>query len=226
MKKGFKILPLICWSLAILVTALVYFLLVDDLFSSAVKVLSVCFVLLAEAIMCVKFLSKKQSIIMNAQIFFGAIYLVVSFILSIIYINIPSPDVKWFIVIHAILLLLLTIVDLTVLNFHNRTESSDVKLAKNQSVIASCGILIDGIIAENTDSAFKKELLNISETIKYADNSILSGEETEIMDKLEELKEFLKSENDGEEVKTKIKNIKTLLKVRESYIKQNQRGKF
>ena len=109
MKKSFKILPLVCWSLAIIVTALVYFLLVDDLFSSAVKVLSVCFVLLAEAILCIKFLSNKQSIIMNVQMIFGFVYLLAAVLLSFIYISVPSPNIKWFVALHAILLLLLII---------------------------------------------------------------------------------------------------------------------
>ena len=139
MKKDFKLLPLICWSLAVIITALLYCLLVDNIFSSATKILSVVFVLLAEAAMCLKHFSKKQSILMNVQMMFGAVYLLVTVVLSFIYVNIPTPDIKWFISIHAILLLLLTIADLTVLSFHDRAEDSDARLAKSQSIISSCG---------------------------------------------------------------------------------------
>ncbi len=225
-KKGFKTLPLICWGLAIVVTALVYWLLVDDLFSYPVKWLSVCFVLLAEIIMCLKFVSRKQSIIMNTQGMTGGLYLVVVFVLSLIYVNLSEPNIKWFIAIHAILLLVLAIADLTILNFEKRTSASDTALAKNQSVMAACGALIDRIIAENADSEFSKDLSDISEAIRYSDNSLLSGDESDIMDSLKGLKEALKNTDNEEDISAKIKAIKALIKTRSIYIKQNQRGKF
>lgn len=226
MKKNFKVIPLICWTLIIIITALIYCLLVEDLFSSVVKVLSVCFVILAELILCIKFLSKKQSIIMNVQMIFGGSYLLAVFVLSLIYINLTAPQMKWFIAIHATLLLILTILDLTVLNFYGRVENSDKQLAKNQSIMAVCGNLIDIIIAENSEFEFKKDLIDISESIKYCDNSALSGEEDTIIEKLEELKDHIKNYDDKEEIKAKINDIKTLIKVREIYIKQNKRGTF
>lgn len=226
MRKGFRTLPAICWVLAALVTGLVYCLLVDELFSSPAKRLSVCFVLLAEIILCFKSLTKKQSIITNTQLIFGGIYLFVTFILSVIYINISDPNIKWFIALHTVLLVILTVADLTVWNFQNRFTASDRELAKNQSVMSACGILIDTIISENSNTEFKKELSDISEAIRYADNSVLSGDEGTIAEKLEALRNLLQSEENSEEIPAKINDIKSLIKVRELYIKQNQRGKY
>ena len=226
MKKGFTTLPALCWALSVIVTGLVYFLLVDELFSFPVKWLSVCFVILAEIILCFKSLIKKKSIITNTQLIFGGIYLFSTFVLSVIYINISNPNIKWFVALHAVLLLILTIADLTVLNLQNRFAESDRELAKNQSVMSACGVLIDTIIAENPKSEFQKELLEISESIRYADNSILSGDEGTIAEKLETLQNLLQSEENTAEIPAKIKDIKSLIKVRELYIKQNQRGKY
>ena len=226
MKKNFKIVPFVCWMLILVVTATIYALLVDGIFSSAVKAMSVIFVLLAEVILCVKFLSKNQSIIMNSQIAFGGIYLVCVLLLSVIYVNIASPNLKWFIAIHLVLLVLLSVADLTVLNIHNRTANSDAELARNQRIIVALYALMNEIVAENTNSKFLKELNDISETLKYCDNSLLAGNENALSDKLEELKEILRADTDGEVVKKQVQDIKALLKNREIYMKQKQRGKF
>lgn len=226
MKKVFKTLPLICWGLVVVVTALVYFLIVNDLFDFPVKWLSVCFVLLAEIIMCAKHVLGKRSIIMNTQGITGGIYLAAVFVLSIIYINLSDPNIKRFIAIHAILLSVLTITDLTLLNFEKHTSASDNILAKNQSIMAACGNLMDIIIAENANSKYKNELFEIYEAIRYSDNSALSGDEDNIMEKLQELEEALKSSDNAEDISVKIRDIKTLVKTRDIYIKQNKRGKF
>lgn len=226
MKKGFKTLPVICWTLAVIVTALVYWLLVDGLFSFPVKWISVCFVLLAEILLCFKSLTKKLSIITSPQLIFGGIYLFVTFIMSVIYINLSDPNIKWFISLHAVLLVILAIADLTVGNFQKQFDAADRQLAKNQSVMSACGVLIDTIIAENPNTDYQKDLTAISEALRYADNSILSGDEGELAQKLEALRNLLKSGDNNQEIRVKINDIKSLIKVRELYIKQNQRGKY
>ena len=226
MRKGSKIIPLISWILVIVVTALVYCLLVDDIFSSAVKVMSVAFVLLAEAILCVKFLARKQSIIMNTQLIFSGMYLAVVMILSFIYVNVDAPNVKLFIAIHAVLLVLLTVTLLGVFNINKRVERSNGRLEARQSVVSEMCVLANDIIAENGGSELANELGDIAEALKYCDNSKLCGNEEEISVKLEELKASLSAGAEVDAVKAQITDIKILLKKRENYIKQNQRGNF
>ena len=226
MKKRYKVLPTLCWSLIVVITALVYFLLVDDLFSKPIKWISVCFVVVAEIFLCLKFLSNRKSIILNVHGITGGIYLAIVFILSIIYINIPDPSIKWFISIHSILLLVLVVADLTILNFDIRMSASDAALTHSQSEIFNCLKIVEGIIAENTNAVLEKPLNELCEAIRYSDNSILSGDEDNIAIALEELRVLLKDTYDVADVSKKISAIQALVKIRSNELKQKQRGNF
>ena len=225
MKK--KILPLICFVLAIIITATVYILFVDDLFQSSIKWLSLAFVLLAEISLLLKTVFGKKTIILNSQIFVGIAYLAVTVLLSIIYINAAAPKIKLFVAVHLILLFLLTVVDLSILYAQKRTSESDATLAASQGVFSDLLILCDSIVINTDSDSLKKELSSLSDALRYSDNSSLTGEETEISAKLEKLKEELSSSEATEDVLlSKVKEINDLLKIRNNKVKQIKRGSF
>ncbi len=226
MKK--KILPLICFALAIITTATVYILFVDGLFQSPIKWLSLTFVLLAEISLLAKTVFGKKAIILNSQIFAGIAYLAVVAILSIIYINATDPKIKPFIAIHLILLFLLTALDLSILYAQKRTDESDAKLATNQSIFSDLCALCDNMIVETNSDALKKELSSLSESLRFSDNSSLTGGEAEITLKLEDLKQKIASSEATEEdaLLSNVKEINDLLRIRNNNIKQIKRGSF
>ena len=226
MKKNFKVLPALCWSLIVVVTALVYFLLVDELFSKPIKWISLCFVLLAEIFLCLKFLTNRKSIILNTQGITGGIYLLAVFVLSIVYTNASDPNVKWFVSIHSILLLVLAIVDLTILNFDLKMSAADTSLANSQSVIFNCLKITEDIIAENKNNELEKPLNELCEAIKYSDNSILTGGEDNIAIALGELKDVMRGSYDVADVLERIRIVKALVKTRSNDLKIKQRGNF
>ncbi len=222
MKKRFNALPLVCWLLAIAATVAIYALLVDGLLSSPAKYASVCFVLLAELALCAKFTMGKHSIILNTNGVTGGIYLIATIILSIIYINVPSPNMKRFAVVHILLLAALVISDLTILNFEKRFSRGEETMAENRSLY----VLAEEIVAENPNSEFKNKLVEISEALRYSDYTKTTGDENTLREELEDLREKIKLSENSEEICSKINKIITLVKTRNIQIKESQRGKI
>ncbi len=226
MKKRIQILPLVSWLVVIAVTAVLYALLVENLFSSPAKWLSCAFVLLAEISLCAKFMFGNHSILLNTQGISGFLYLVVTVILSLVYINASEPNMKWFVAIHLVLLALLIIVDLTIFNLDKNSSKSDQSMMKAIETNRSLSLLVETILAENPTSEFKNDLTELSEELRYADHTKLLGEEEELALKLNEIKEDIQNAEKSEEVSAKIKKVKALVKTRGIYIKENQRGKI
>ncbi len=227
MKNNQKLLSIICGVLVMALTALIYGLTVENLFRESIKWLSVLFLLIAEFLLLIKVLFGKKDALMGAQFTVGAGYAGVVFILSLIFINIPSPGSKWFISIHAICFVALVLIDVLILNFDKNILASERQLAENQSIVYNCQFAIDEVIAANNGNEFEKELSEISEMIKYSDNSSLSGSEDLIMEKINILGEMFKDiEQNREVILEQINGIKALVRSRSNYIRQSKRGTF
>lgn len=226
MKKRIQILPLVSWLIVIATTVALYTLLVENLFSTPIKWLSLFFVFLAEVALCAKFIFGNHSILLNTNGITGVLYLVIVLILSFVYINAAEPNIKWFITIHLSLLAILVIVDLTIFNFDKNSSLNDQTIKRTIEKNRSLFLLVDSIITEHPNSELKKELIELSEDLRYANHTKLSGDEDELFSKLEEIREDIKDTNKREEVSEKIKTVKALVKTRSSYIKENQRGKI
>lgn len=227
MKKGGKVLTLVCGLLAIGLTVLLFALLVDDLFVATIKWMSVCFVVLAEVAFLTKTLKGGNDFIMNAQHIIGVVYILATFVFAIIYVNISDPNIKHFIAWESIALVITAVLDLTIWNFSKRAAKSDAALAGAQNVLNSCATLADEISVSYRGTEFSKDLAEIKEMLRFSDNSQLSGGEDQIMARLMELQDLLNAEEPKKEkVSEKINDIKASIKIRSSYIKNAQRGKF
>lgn len=226
MKKRIQVLPLVSWLVVIAATIALYLLLVDNLFLSPVKWLSLSFVLLAEIALAAKFLFGNHSILLNTNGFSGFLYLLATVILSLVYINVFDPNIKWFVSIHVLLLAVLIVVDITIFNFDKNSYKNDQAMMETMEKSRSLSSLVDTIIAENPNSEFKMVLTELAEDLRYANHTKLSRDEDETMVKLNEIREEIKDAEKNEEVSAKIQTVKTLVKTRSIYIKENQRGKI
>ncbi len=227
MKKTVKGIPLVCGLLAIGLTVLLFALLVDDLFGVTARWLSVAFVLLAEVLLLVKVLAGGSDIILNVQHIIGVLYVAVTVALALIFVNVDEPDIKALIAWQSILLVVVTVADLAVWYFSRQAAKSDAALAQTQSVVAGCMALAGELAIEYRDTSYAKALTEVEESLRYADNSALSGTEEDITAQLLTLKELLSAETvDDAAVQVQLNGIKTSIKVRSSYIKQAKRGNF
>lgn len=220
-------LPLISGLLIIGLTVLLYALLVDNLFSSIVKWLSLIFVVIAEIAMLLKVLIGSKDHIMNIQNYVGITYWLITLILSWVFIAIPSPNIKIFIAIQVTFLVIIVVLDLVILYFSNRATVSDSVLATTQAVIGDCVAIAEEIVALNANNVWVSDLKAIHELLLYADNTFLSGNEEQIVKQLLDLKEILKKgEIDEPSTTARINDIKQLIYVRTRYGKQNKKGNF
>ena len=212
-----------CGALAIVATFLLYFLIFDDLFEVAVKWTSLLFLVLAEAVLIVKYTVGSKSLIMSAQSAASGVHIVLVLLVSVICI-LAKATVKVFGLLNVVFLLLLAAFDFIVVYFHNRANG----VAKNQSVVAACEVQARVLLAEHPGCAYEKELTEIADMLKYADNTVLTGEESDVMEKLEALGALLKEPTDetDEKAKALLRDVRSLLKTREIYVKQSKRGKF
>ena len=88
----------------------------------------------------------------------------------------------------------------------------------------ACYSKAEGLVAVYGQGDYKKELVNISEMIRYSDNSDLTDDEATIMSKLEELETQLKDNADT--IPALITEIENAIKMRSIKIKSTKRGSY
>ena len=88
----------------------------------------------------------------------------------------------------------------------------------------ACYIEAHKLVVLYEKGAYGKDLIDIAELIKYSDNSDLTGDESIIISKLEELASEL--QEDGEKITSLVSEIKNIIKIRTEKIKNIKRGGY
>ena len=88
----------------------------------------------------------------------------------------------------------------------------------------ACYAKVQGLVVVYGQSEYKKDLIEISELIKYSDNSELTDDEPTIMGKLGELEAQLKE--NGENISALISEIKNIINLRTIKMKSIKRGGY
>ena len=88
----------------------------------------------------------------------------------------------------------------------------------------ACYAKAQGLVIVYGQSEYKKDLIEISELIKYSDNSGLTDAEPTIMGKLEELEVQLKE--NGANISALISEIKNIIYLRSIKMKSIKRGGY
>ena len=186
--------------------------------------ISLMCLLFAECIGTCKALFVKHSIINQTSIFTSLAHLGVVLALSIIFVNIFPFAIKTYILLNVLALCVLAAIDIIILFFGNSTASKNKKLSQSQSVMNACYNKAQGLVATYGKGDYNKELVNISEMIKYSDNSELTDDEATIMNKLEELETQLKDNADT--IPSLITEIEDVIKLRSIKVKSAKRGGY
>ena len=122
------------------------------------------------------------------------------------------------------MLCVLTAVDVIILRFGTSILSSEKKLVQSQGVMDACYVKAQSLTVIYDQSNYKKDLVDIADLIKYSDNSELTGDETDIISKLEELEIQLKEGNNS--ASALITEIKNAIKLRTIKMKSIKRGGY
>ena len=224
MLKNSKAITLICGATSIVATIIFYLLTFDNIFTIPMRWISLMFLIFVEGIGTVKALCVKKSIFGVANIIASLFHLGVVLIISIIFVNVFPFLIKTYILLNLLALGIMLAVDVIIIYFGEYIGNKNKVLSENQAVVDSLYTNAKGLAIEYRESTYSKDLDELSEQLKYSDNSELSNDEVLISEKLEELRKLL-SDND-ESIPQKILEIKNAIKLRSLKIKSTKRGSY
>ena len=100
--------------------------------------------------------------------------------------------------------------------------ASNNNIHENMKVMDECHARAKVLLELYNNSEHKKDLAEVVDMLKYADNSELTGDEVTILEKIEELI----NSKDNVELGEKIKQLKNEIKMRNIKVSTNKRGSF
>lgn len=219
-----KHIALICGAVSISVTVIFYLLSFDNIFTVPMRWVSLMFLILAEVIGTIKAFAVKRSIFGVSDIVTSIVHIIAVLMLSIIFVNIFPLLIKKYILLNILALCILLVFDVVIVFFTNRVAIQNSKLSESQSIMGCCVEKAASLCVEFGDTAYKKDLEDIVELLKYSDNSCLSQDEMTIMNNLDEVQLLLKNNNDG--IAEKIIEIKNVIKLRSIKVASAKRGSY
>lgn len=223
MFKSSKITTLICGLIVIAVTVVGYMLAFDDIFEETMIWLSLLFLISAEIIATVKAMGTK-SFFGVAGVVTSVFHIGVVLLLSIIYLIVDMSLIRTYVLLNILALCIMLAVDVTILHFGGHVKASNKALSDSRSVIDTLCEKAKAMSLEYQESEYKKELVEICEMLQYSDNTALSNDEVQILDKMEELQSLLAQSD--EKIPQKITEIKNSIKMRSLKIASTKRGSY
>lgn len=224
MKKQAKYIALICGTLSIAVTVLLYLLTFDNIFNVPMRWVSLLFLILAEIIGTIKGFCTKRTIFGVTNIVTSIVHIMVILIISLIFVNVFPLFIVKYILINILALCVLLVADIVLIFFASNVEKQNDKLKECQLTMMNCVEKAASFCVEFDDTEYKKDLEEIAELLKYCDNSCLTQDEVNIMNKLDELKKLLNNNNN--EAAEKIIEIKNIIKLRSVKVSSSKRGGY
>ena len=219
-----KNIALICGAVSIAVTVIFYLLTFDNIFTVPMRWVSLMFLILAEVIGTIKAFTIKRTIFGVSNIITSIVHVIAVLVLSIFFVNILPLLIKEYILLNILALCVLLVVDVVIVFFTNRVSAQNSKLNESQSVMGCCVEKAASLCVEFADTDYKKDLEEIVELLRYSDNSCLTEDEMTIMNKLDEVQQLLKNNDDS--IAEKITEIKNAIKLRSIKVKSSKRGGY
>lgn len=224
MLKKSKAVTLICGAISITATIIFYLLTFDNIFTVPMRWISLIFLILTEVIGTVKALCIKKSIFGIASISVNLFHLGVVLIISIIFVNTYPMLIKKYVLLNLLALIVMLAADVLIIYFGESIRNKNNALSENQAVIDSLCTSAKALEIEYRESTYSKNLNELSELLKYSDNSTLSNDEVAISEMLDELRKLLSDNAEG--IPQKISDIKNAIKLRSLKIKSTKRGNY
>lgn len=224
MLKKSKAVTLICGAISITATIIFYLLTFDNIFTVPMRWISLIFLILTEVIGTVKAMCIKKSIFGVASISVSLFHLGAVLIISIIFVNTYPTLIKKYVLLNLLALIVMLAADVLIIYFGESIRNKNNALSENQAVIDSLYTSAKALEIEYRESTYSKNLNELSELLKYSDNSTLSNDEVAISEMLDELRKLLSDNAEG--IPQKISDIKNAIKLRSLKIKSTKIGNY
>lgn len=219
-----KYIALICGALSVAVTIAFYLMVFENVFTIPIRWVSLLFLVLSEMIFTIKAFVVNRSIFGVSSIVASGIHILFVLIMSIIFVNVFPIFIKNYALLNVWALCVLLMVDAIITYFGNRVNAQNAKLSGSQSLMQACVEKAASLSVQYGDTEHKKKLQEITELLRYSDNSCLSDDEITIMNQLDEVKRLLSDNSD--EVDAKLDEIKNIIKLRSIKVAEAKRGKY
>ena len=220
--KSSKLTAAIIGFIAMVATVLIYVLFSDDIFGTTIVWLSMVMLLISEAVFTVKAICTQSSIIAQSSIVISAAHFALTLLLALIFIFAFEDSIKTYVILNILALCGALAVDAAIFHFSSAVSASNKKLAQSQSVVLACAAKAQNMATVYAQTPYARDLVEITELLKYSDNSELTGDEMPIMNKLDELEISLSQGTDN--VGALITETQNLIKLRSLKMTNIKRG--
>lgn len=209
-----------------IITILFYLFAFDNIFTVPMRWVSMLFLLLAEIIGSIKAITCSKTIIGISKITSSIIHVIAVLLLSLLFVNVMPFHLKQYLLINMLFLAALFVADTVITFFDGHIKEKDTALSGSQAILRGCYTKFEEIRITNNRPEYETEFKEISELLKYADNSAVSGDEIAVSSQMDELAALLHADGDTKDIEAKLAEIKAALGVRALKIAGGKRGGF
>ncbi len=213
MKKNSTITVILCGLAAMLATVIFYLLAFDHIFALPMRWLSMMVLLLVEIVGTAKALTTNRNILGVAQIVTGVLHLVVTLVLSIVFVNLLPLLIKEYILLVILLFIVVAVIDVLLIHFNGKAQKAAKDYAASAAVIDVCEAKVRQLWVDNKEAVFSSQLEKIVEMLTYANRAKATASDGELLTKIDELGELI-SANEVEKVFEVAKQLQNTLKIR------------
>ena len=213
MKKNSTITVIICGLAAMFATVVFYLLAFDNIFTIPMRWLSMTGLLFVEIVGTAKALTVRKNILGVAQIITGALHLLATLVLSVVFVNLFPLLIKEYVLLSILFFIIVAVIDVLLLYFKGKSQVASESYAASASVIDICETKVRQLWVENKEAAFSSQLEAIVEMLTYANRAMTAASDGELLTKIEELGTLI-SNNESEKVSDLAKQIQNTLKLR------------
>ncbi len=209
--KKFPI-SLLCGLAAIIVTVLMYFIILGDIFAKTIYIITLACILLAEVAVTALAYLTKGSPRKVAAVFAASLAVPFSVILSVIYINAFPKNYGTYIAWYVIGLIVVGAIAAILFGFEGNRQKENIALQNAKNNVLNMRKLVKAIAVLPEASEYKTDLNELEEKLHFTNDAVVAEQDAEIYSMLIDLQKNIATE--GYDVSGAIAKLKTTVDVR------------
>lgn len=215
---------IICGLLAIFTTTLFYLLSFHSLLTLPIRWVSLVFLLLAEVIGTVKAYFFRRSIFGVANLTTSLIHVGFVIVTSVVFVRILPMMWVRYILLNVLALCVLTVGDVGLIYGGDHVEQGNRQLDEAKRGMRLILEKAEAMRTEYADTEYGKELADVVEAIRYSNDSVLTKDEVEILQRLDDVDRMIERGEAG--VHEAIRRLRNEIDLRSVKVAETKRGSY
>lgn len=224
MSNKVRNIGIVCGLLAVFTTILFYLLTFHSILTLPIRWVSLLFLLAAEIIGTVKAYSFRRSILGVANMTTSLIHLGYVIVTSVVFLRIFPVLLVRYILVNVVALCVLTVADVALLYGGEHIEASNRKMEKAKKGMGLVREKAESMRIEYGDTEFGKELDGVVEALRYSDDTVLTEDEVEILQRLDRVDRMIENREAG--VHEELRRIRNAIDLRSVKVAGTKRGSY